>query len=134
MSDPTERLDNAKDKLVFKESLKGFKIARDRFGTPIAEGEIIAYATIQYQSPIMKVAKILEVKRKEGTKNVHQNGAWVNVPDQKITLRVQGAHKSSWNEDGEWALQQKSTLKKIENVIILTDPAPEIVELFEDVE
>ncbi len=127
-------MSSEKDKQVFTESLKGLKTARDRFGTPIAEGEIIAYATIQYKSPIMKVAKILEVKRKEGTKQVNQGGKWVSVPDQKITLRVQGAHKSSWNDGGDWALQQKSTLKKIQNVIILTDPAPEIVELFEDVE
>jgi hypothetical protein len=126
-------MNDAKDKQVFKESLKGLKTAKDRFGTPIIEGEIIAYATVQWKSPIMKVAKILEVKRKEGTKNVSQGGAWVTVPDQKVTLRVQGATKSSWDENGKWELQQASTLKKIENVIILTNPVQEVVDLFKDV-
>jgi hypothetical protein len=123
-----------KDKQVFTESLKGLKTAKDRFGTPIIAGEIIAYATVQYQSPIMKVAKILEVKRKDSTKSVRHGDDWVDIPDQKISLRVQGAHKSSWNQEGEWALQQKSSLKKIENVIVLTDPTEEILYLFKDVE
>ena len=127
-------MNDAKDKLAFTESLKGLKTARDRFGTPIEAGEIIAYATVQYQSPIMKVAKILEVKRKDSTRGVRQSdGSYIQKPDQKITLRVQGAHKSSWNQDGGWELQQKSSLKKIENVIILTDPTPEVLELFKDV-
>jgi len=126
-------MSSAKDKQVFTESLKGLKTARDRFGTPIAAGEIIAYATVQWKSPIMKVAKIIEVKRKEGTKMVNQGGKWVSTPDQKVTLRVQGAMKSSWDEDGKWELQNASTLKKIENVIILTDPVQEVVDLFKDI-
>jgi len=122
-----------KKKQVFTESLKGLKTAKDRFGTPIVNGEIIAYATVQWKSPIMKVAKIIEIKRKEGTKNVSQGGKWVSVPDQKVTLRVQGATKSSWDENGKWELQQASTLKKIENVIVLTDPIQEVVDLFKDI-
>ncbi len=118
MPNPSE-----KNKQVFTESLKGLKTARDRFGTPIAVGEIIAYATVQYQSPIMKVAKILDITRKDGA----------TIEDQKLTLRVQGAHKSSWNQEGDWALQQKSSLKKIENVIVITDPTEEILYLFKDV-
>jgi len=129
MSNPSK-----KDKLVFTESLKGLKTARDRFGTPIEVGEIIAYATVQYQSPTMKVAKILEVKRKDTTNSVRQSdGSYIHKPDQSITLRVQGAHKSSWNQDGEWELQNKSSLKKIENVIVLTNPTEEILYLFKDV-
>jgi len=124
---------SAKDKQVFTESLKGLKTAKDRFGTPIVNGEIIAYATVQWKSPIMKVAKIIEIKRKEGTKNVNQGGKWVSVPDQKVTLRVQGATKSSWDENGKWELQNASTLKKIENVIVLTDPVQEVIDLFKDI-
>jgi len=126
-------MNDTKDKQVFKESLKGLKTAKDRFGTPIIDGEIIAYATTQYKSPVMKVAKILEVKRKMGTKGIRQGGAYVQVPDQKVTLRIRGATKSSWDENGNWELQQASSLKKIENVIILTDPIQEIVDLFEDI-
>lgn len=118
-------MSSPKDKQVFTESLKGLKTAKDRFGTPIAVGEIIAYATVQYQSPIMKVAKILAISRKEGASG--------DIDDQRLTLRVQGAHKSVWNQEGDWALQQKSSLKKIDNVIVITDPTEEILYLFKDV-
>ena len=131
MPDPSK-----KDKQVFTESLKGLKTAKDRFGTPIIAGEIIAYATVQYQSPIMKVAKILEVKRKDSTKSIRQSdGSYISKPDQKISLRVQGANKCSWNHNNEggWELQQKSSLRKIENVIILTNPTQEILDLFKDI-
>ena len=116
---------NLKDKQVFTESLKGLKTAKDRFGTPIAVGEIIAYATVQYQSPIMKVAKILGISREEGMTG--------DIDDQRLTLRVQGANKNSWNQEGDWELQQKSSLKKIENVIVITNPTEEILYLFKDV-
>lgn len=126
-------MSTAKEKQVFKESLKGLKTAKDRFGTPIIAGEIIAYATVQYQSPTMKVAKILKVNRKESTEMVKQGDKWVPVPSQKITLLVQGAQKWGSDESCKWELQGKSSLKKIENVLVITNPTQEILDLFKDI-
>jgi len=126
-----------KDMQVFQESLKGQKAARDRFGTPMVEGEIIAYATAQNSAAHLKVGKILKVTRTPYTshKSVRKadGSGWDYIPvmDQKVVLSVRGAEKHG---DGEWKLQQKaSRFENIHNAIVLTDVKPEILELFKDI-
>lgn len=126
-----------KDMQVFQESLKGQKTARDRFGTPMVEGEIIAYATAANSAAHLKVGKILKVTRTpvQRHKSVRKadGSGWDYVPytDQKVVLTVRGADRHS---DGPWTLQQKSSrFENIHNAIVLTDVKPEILELFKDI-
>ena len=124
-----------KDRQVFQESLKGMKAARDRFGTPMVEGEIIAYAVARNSAAHLKVGKIVKVTRRPTKRNVsikQPDGTWqyTSVDDQAVSINVRGAEKSG----DKWELQMKvSTLQNIHNAIVLTDPKQEIVDLFKDV-
>lgn len=121
-----------KNKTVFIENLEGKKTAKDRFGTPMVAGEIIAYAVSQRSSARLKVGKILSVKRKTVKRNRwNANGDRELYNDQSISLVLQGADKFG----GKWVLQkQHSTLQHIHNAIVLTNPSQEIMDLFADQE
>jgi len=113
-----------KDKQVFTETLQGLKIARDVFGTPIVEGEIILYAVMSGHSIDWRVGKILEVVRKKDQ--------WSR---ETLKLKVRRAEKGWRSKNFEWTLQEKhSYLTNVNNAFVLTDPKPEIAELFKDVE
>lgn len=128
MSDqPTE-----KEKQIFKDTLTGKIIARDVFGTPMIEGEILLHAA-GGQTPEMRVLKILEVRNKEKTGyHFGKTGqSWIEV-----SLKVRRAERrgSGWNRRGKWTLQDRhSFITTLQNCIVLTDPKPEILDLFKDV-
>ena len=121
-------MNDSKNKQVFKDSLSGKTIARDCFGTPMIEGEIILHAT-GGTSAEMRVLKILEVINKEHTR-------WVNgkrVPSVKVLLKVRRATRGYSNRK-PWTLQDNvSRISTLENCVVITDPKPEILELFKDV-
>lgn len=118
-----------KDKQVFKDTLTGKTIARDVFGTPMVEGEIILHAA-GGQTPEMRVLKILEVRNKEKT-GYHfgkTNQRWTEV-----SLKVRRAERG-WSGKGTWTLQERpSFITTLQNCIVLTSPKPEILDLFKDV-
>ncbi len=122
-------MNDAKDKQVFIDSLNGKKIARDVFGTPIIEGEIILHAAGGGTTPEMRVLKILEVRNKESTgwHNGKRNQTFM-----KVSLKVRRATKG-WRSN-DWTLQERASfITSLKNCIVLTDPKPEILELFKDV-
>ncbi len=116
-------MNDKKDKQVFTETLKGLEIARDVFGTPIVEGEIILYAVMSGHSIDWRVGKILEVIRK---KDVWDRDT--------LKLKVRRATKGWGTKSQDWTLQDKhSYLTNVNNAFVLTDPKPEITELFKDI-
>lgn len=121
-----------KDKQVFKDKLSGKTIARDVFGTPMLEGELVLHAAGSRSSAEMRVLKILEVRNK-----TEYRGGYGGRPRSEYTvvsLKVRRATRGWGKNNQKWTLQDRhSFIKTIENCIVLTDPKPEIVELFKDV-
>lgn len=130
-----------KEKQVFQEALKGQKVARDRFGTPMVAGEIIAYAISSNSSAHLKVGKILKVNRTDTVRRTslrQPDGSWTyaEVPDQKISLTVRGAdnHVGYDGSSTGWKLQKNSSrLENIHNIIVLTEVKQEILDLYKDI-
>ena len=121
-------MNEAKDKQIFKDTLTGKTIARDVFDTPMIEGEFLLHAAGGHR-PEMRVLKILEVRNK-----TKWRGGFRNSPREQYTevsLKVRRATR--WR-GGDWTLQDRhSYISSLDNCIVLTDPKPELVELFKDV-
>jgi len=117
-----------KDKRVFKDKLSGKTIAYDVFDTPMFEGEFLLHAA-GGTSPEMRVLKILEVRNAQAYR-----GGYGNRKREKfiqVSLKVRRATR--WGR-GDWVLQDRqSYIKSLENCIVLTNPKPELIELFKDV-
>jgi len=119
-----------KDKQVFKDSLSGKTIARDVFGTPMFEGEILLHAA-GGQMPEMRVLKILEVRNKEKTGYYNQQR---NQTYTEVSLKVRRAVRGYGSKGQGWKLQDRASfITTLQNCIVLTDPKPEILELFKDI-
>lgn len=117
-----------KNKQIFKDKLSGKMIAKDCFDVPMIEGEIILHASGS-QPLQLRVLKILKVINKEKI-GVH-NGTY--GPYTHISLKVRRATRGVYNHH-EWKLEGNiSHITTIDNAIVLTDPKPEILELFKDV-
>jgi len=121
--------DEAKDRRAFKDTLTGKTIARDVFGTPMFEGEILLHAA-GGTSAEMRVLKILEVRNK-----IDYRGGYNGRPRTEyvvVSLKVRRATKS-WHSN-DWTLQDRvSYIKTLENCVVVTDPKPDILELFKDI-
>ena len=119
-----------KNKQVFKDTLTGKTIARDVFDTPMVEGEFLLHAAGGHR-PEMRVLKILEVRNK-----LEWVGGYGGTPRRQhtiVSLKVRRATKG-WSKKNSWTLQDRhSFITSLENCIVLTDPKPELVELFKDV-
>ena len=125
-------MSDEKDKQVFKDKLSGKTIARDVFDTPMFEGELLLHAAGGHSSAEMRVLKILEVRNKTETR-----GGYNGRPSTEyvsVSLKVRRATRGWGRNSKKWTLQDRvSFIKSLENCIVLTDPKPEIVELFKDV-
>lgn len=121
-----------KDKRVFKDKLSGKTIARDVFDTPMFEGEFLLHAAGGHSSAEMRVLKILEVRNKTEIR-----GGYNGRPRKEhtvVSLKVRRATRKGWGENQGWILQDRASfIKSLDNAIVLTDPKPEIVELFKDI-
>jgi hypothetical protein len=118
-----------KDKRVFKDKLSGKTIARDIFDTPMFEGEFLLHAA-GGTSPEMRVLKILEVRNKMKWKY----GAHGKTEHVEVSLKVRRATRGWGSHRNKWTLQDRhSFIKTLDHCIVLTDPKPELVELFKDV-
>lgn len=117
-----------KDKQVFKDTLTGKTIARDCFDTPMIEGEIILHATGGTTAE-MRVLKILEVINKD--KSHWFSGK--NISSVQVILKVRRATRG-WGNKKPWTLQKTvSRITTLKNCVVITNPKPEILELFKDV-
>ncbi len=123
-------MNDAKDKQIFKDTLTGKTIARDVFNTPMIEGEILLHAAGGHR-PEMRVLKILEVRNK--TKRRYSMRNQTGKTYVEVSLKVRRATKG-WRKKNDWTLQERhSFITSLDNCIVLTDPKPEILELFKDV-
>ncbi len=122
----------AKNKQIFKDTLSGKEIAKDIFETPMVEGEIILYSGRYNGSDQMMIAKIIKVKRPSSKNSRHDSFGQLiwREPHQKIKLRVRRCIK---NCSGWHIMKNNSNISKIDNVIVLTNPKPEILRLFKDI-
>jgi len=127
MSDTEDR-----DKRVFKDKLSGKTIARDVFDTPMFEGELVLHAAGSRSKAEMRVLKILEVRNKQ-----ESYGGYNGRPRTEhtvVSLKVRRATRGWGKNSNKWTLQDRhSFIKSIDNCIVLTNPKPEIVEIFKDV-
>lgn len=121
-------MNKAKDKRIFKDTLTGKTIARDVFDTPMIEGEFLLHAA-GGTSPEMRVLKILEVRNATAWRGGY--GGRPREQYTEVSLKVRRATR--WNRN-DWVLQDRhSYIKSLENCIVLTDPIPELIELFKDI-
>jgi len=119
-----------KDKRVFKDVLSGKTIARDIFDTPMFEGEFLLHAA-GGTSPEMRVLKILEVRNK--LEWVGGYGGTQRRQNTVVSLKVRRATRG-WGSNGKWTLQERASfIKTLDHAIVLTDPKPELIELFKDI-
>lgn len=125
MIDQTE-----KDKQVFKDTLTGKTIARDVFGTPMVEGEILIHAT-GGTSAEMRVLKILLVRNTQKSRGGYGGRPLESFTE--VSLKVRRATKV-WRSKNDWVLQDRhSFITTLQNCVVITDPTPAILELFKDV-
>lgn len=92
------------------------------------EGEILIHAAGGHR-PEMRILKILEVRNKQKSRGGY--GGRPHEQYTEVSLKVRRATR--WDR-GDWILQDRhSYITSLDNCIILTDPKPEILELFKDV-
>jgi hypothetical protein len=121
-------VNDAKDKRIFKDTLTGKTVARDIFDTPMIEGEFLLHAA-GGTSPEMRVLKILEVRNA-----LAWRGGFRGQPREQYTVVSLKVRRATRWRRGDWILQDRhSYIKSLENCIVLTDPKPELIELFKDV-